>query len=188
MQNCGAVILAAGGSSRFGRPKQLLNFGGTTLVRRMVDLARDAACKPVIVVVGEQKNEIAEQLRGGGATLVENENWRAGIGTSIRAGVKKVAADANAGAVVLLLCDQPFVDAKLVRELIALRTRANKPIVACSYDDSLGVPALFDRSCFAALLALQDSSGAKPLILANLARVTELPFSLGKIDIDTEED
>ena len=123
MQNIGAVILAAGGSARFGRPKQLLKFGETTLVRRTVDLARDAGCEPVIVVVGEQKNEIAEQVRGSCASVVENENWCAGIGTSIRAGVEKLAAHANAAAVMLLVCDQPFVDADLVREVIALRRR-----------------------------------------------------------------
>ena len=89
---------------------------------------------------------------------------------------------------MLLVCDQPFVDAKTIEELIALRAKTEKTIVASSYSDTLGVPALFDRSCFQELLALNDASGAKAIILSNRERVAEFPFPQGKIDIDTVED
>ena len=92
------------------------------------------------------------------------------------------------GAIVLLVCDQPFVDAALIQQLIALRAQTKKAIVASSYSETLGVPALFDRSCFEELLALDDKRGAKAIILSNPERVTELPFPQGKIDIDTIED
>lgn len=186
MQSIGAVILAAGGSSRLGQAKQLLRYHGKSLVRRMVDLAREAGCDPVVVVLGSDQGIIAAELRESGATTVENESWREGIGTSVRAGVQRVAQDRHVAAVVLLVCDQPFVDASVVRDLMALHQ--SKPIVACRYDETFGVPALFDRSYFADLLALDDSSGAKSVILKSLDRVAAVPFSAGKIDIDTPED
>ena len=91
-------------------------------------------------------------------------------------------------AIVLLVCDQPFVDAFRIKQLIALRVQTEKSIVASSYANTLGVPALFDRSCFRELLALDDESGAKAIILSNPERVAELPFPQGEIDIDTMED
>jgi molybdenum cofactor cytidylyltransferase len=89
---------------------------------------------------------------------------------------------------VLLACDQPFVSARTIEQLIALREKTKKAIVASSYSDTLGVPALFDHSCFAEFLALNDETGAKTIILANRKRVAEFPFPEGKIDIDTPAD
>src|SRR5437763_12751430 len=91
-------------------------------------------------------------------------------------------------AAMLLVCDQPFVDATVIKQLISLREKTAKQIVASSYANTLGVPALFDRSCFRELLALDDESGAKAIILSNPERVAELPFPQGEIDIDTMED
>jgi molybdenum cofactor cytidylyltransferase len=88
-------------------------------------------------------------------------------------------------AVALLACDQPFVDTAVVKRLFALREKTNKAIVASSYSATLGVPALFDRSCFSELLALEYSNGAKSIILRNRKRVAKFPFPKGKIDIDT---
>ena len=89
---------------------------------------------------------------------------------------------------MLLVCDQPFVDAKTIGRLMALRQETKKMIVASSCGETLGVPALFDRSYFEDLLRLNDESGAKSIIIANRGRVAELPFPEGKIDIDTVED
>jgi molybdenum cofactor cytidylyltransferase len=89
---------------------------------------------------------------------------------------------------VLLICDQPFVDATLIKHLILCRTQSRKPIVASSYADTLGAPALFDRAFFEKLLALPDDSGAKPIIFRNREHVAEIPFPKGEIDIDTAKD
>ena len=88
---------------------------------------------------------------------------------------------------MLLVCDQPFADSKTIRNLISLREQTKKPIVACSYANTLGVPALFDRSLFHELLAIEDSCGGKPVILRDPERVAEFPFPEAEIDIDTEE-
>jgi molybdenum cofactor cytidylyltransferase len=188
MQSTGAVILAAGESSRLGVSKQLLQHNGKPLVRRVVDLACEAECRPVVAVLGSEQEKVAAALHDSGAVLVENESWRNGIGTSIRAGVEHVAQDRHVTGAVLLVSDQPFVDAKVIRELIAIHRREKKPIVASHYDSTLGVPAFFERSLFRELLAVDDATGAKPVIIANRQRVAVLPFSLGKIDIDTPAD
>jgi len=184
-----AVILAAGGSSRFGKPKQLVQFHGKSLLRRIVDLASEAKCSPIVVVIGSESEKARKELAGTVTIAIENKDWQRGMGTSIRAGVQALIDHAQkVETIVLLTCDQPFVEAQTIEQLVVLRGKTGKAIVASSYSDTLGVPALFDRSCFAELLALDDESGAKPIILSNSERVAEFQFPAGKIDIDTVED
>src|SRR6266480_6415136 len=189
MGKTGALILAAGESSRFGRPKQLIQFRGKSLLHRIVDAAKKARCSPTVAVIGSDREEVERELKAVGAIIVENENWRLGIGTSIRAGMRRLIDNApTLEAVVLLVCDQPFVNARTIAQLITLREKTKRAIVASSYANTLGVPALFDRSCFQELLALDNATGAKMIILSNRERVAELPFPEGKIDIDTLDD
>jgi len=189
MGKTGALILAAGESSRLGQPKQLIQFRGKSLVRRMVYAARKARCSPTVAVIGSDREEVERELKAEGAIIVENQNWRLGIGTSIRAGVQVLIDNVpDVEAIVLLVCDQPAVDARTIARLITLREKTKRAIVASRYANTLGVPALFDRSCFQELLALDNGTGAKTVILSNRERVTEFPFPEGKIDIDTLDD
>ena len=189
MQKIGAVILAAGESSRFGRPKQLVQFRGKSLVRRVVDAAKDASCSVIVVVLGSKREQIERELKETDAIVAENRDWRRGIGSSIRVGVESAVNQApDIEAIVLLTCDQPFVKTDTIERLIVMREKTKKAIVASSYSETLGVPALFDRSCFQELLTLPDDSGAKSIILSNHERVAELLFPEGKIDIDTAAD
>src|SRR6266536_1814860 len=203
-----AVILAAGESSRLGQPKQLIQFRGKTLVRRMVDAASEAGCRPILVVVGNGKQSphldalrspkeetrqlvdaITSELKKTGAIIVANPNWKGGLGTSIRTGIQHLIDTApGVEATVLLTCDQPFIDRAVIGGLITLRHETRKPIVAASYAGTLGVPALFDRGRLPELLRLDDSAGAKSIILSNRDQVAEFPFPEGEIDIDTLED
>ena len=189
MQKIGAVILAAGESSRFGRPKQLVQFRGKSLVRRVVDAAKDANCSAIVVVLGSKREQIERELKETAAIVAENEDWRRGIGSSIRVGVESAVNQVpDIEAIVLLTCDQPFLKTDTIERLIAMYEKTKKAIVASSYSETLGVPALFDRSCFQELLALDDETGAKTIILSNRERVAELLFLEGKIDIDTVAD
>ena len=200
MRHVGAVILAAGGSSRLGKAKQLLEFRGETLIRRAVRAASEAGCDPVIVVVGEIGDEIRSELdirdsrissspapeNLAGTVMVENAEWRKGVGTSIRRGLEQLPRSVD--AVVLLACDQPFVDASITGKLIAAWDGTGRPIAASSYANTLGIPALFDRSCFKDLLALPDDAGAKKLIANRGSNVATVTFEEGAVDIDTPED
>jgi molybdenum cofactor cytidylyltransferase len=185
MRKIGAVVLAAGGSSRFGQPKQLLVFRGETLIRRMVGAAAAAGCDPIVVVAGESGSAIREELRGTRATIVENQQWQRGLGTSIRCGLREIA---SIDAVILLTCDQALVDSSVITQLIAAHKRTGKPIVASSYANTVGIPVLFERGSFAALLALPDAAGAKKLIEKQANNVATIAFEEGGVDIDTPED
>src|SRR5437868_3672016 len=108
MRQTAAIILAAGEASRFGRAKQLLELEQRSLVGRAVCAALGATCSPVIVVAGTAISEISHELRSTSAIVIENENWKSGIGTSIRAGLRHlITTGDNVDGVVLLVCDQP---------------------------------------------------------------------------------
>jgi len=185
----GAVVLAAGGSTRFGKPKQFALFEGETFVRRIVRAAIEAGCAPVVVVTGEDSAQITSELTRFTVTIAMNPGWSSGVGSSIRVGVQRamdLAADLEAS--LLLSCDQPFVTAAVLAQLIQLRLTSGKPIVASAYATTLGIPAVFNRSCFPDLLRLKGDSGAKKIILARLHDVVSFEFPAGEIDIDTAAD
>lgn len=158
-------------------------------MRRAVRSASEGGCGWIAVVVGEQRDLIEMELRDTPAVLVENAEWQRGLGSSIRSGLSHLlSTQPGLDAVVLVACDQPFVDASLIKSLIAQQETSGKPIVASSYADTLGVPALFDRACFESLLALPDDSGAKALIESRSADVAQVEFERGVLDIDTPAD
>jgi molybdenum cofactor cytidylyltransferase len=185
----GAVVLAAGGSARFAKPKQLAIFRGETFVRRIVAAASEAACAPIVVVVGRDAAQITSDLAGLPVSIAVHRNWSNGLGSSIAVGVRHAVGIApNLDAAILLACDQPFVNATTLRQLIQLHLENGKTIVASAYADTLGIPALFDRSCFADLLQLTGDSGAKGIILARRHDVALFNFPGAAIDIDTTAD
>jgi molybdenum cofactor cytidylyltransferase len=189
MEKIGALVLAAGNSSRLKQPKQLLQFRGQTLLRRIVDAAATAGCSPVGVVIGAERERALLELAETKNFLVENETWQRGIGNSIRAGLLELlAAYPDLEAVILLACDQPLVDAKTIGGLKAKHLETKKPIVAASYAGTVGIPALFSRNYFEELFVLNDDVGAKQVILKHSADVVEYPFPEGAIDIDTAAD
>jgi molybdenum cofactor cytidylyltransferase len=184
-----AVVLAAGGSTRFGKPKQFALFEGETFVRRIVRAAIEAGCAPVVVVTGEDSAQITSDLTRFTVTIAMNPGWSSGVASSIRAGVQRamdLAADLDTS--LLLSCDQPFVTAAVLAQLIQLRLTSGKPIVESAYATTLGIPAIFDRSCFPDLLRLKGDSGAKGIILARPQDVASFDFPAGEIDIDTAAD
>jgi molybdenum cofactor cytidylyltransferase len=184
-----AVVLAAGGSTRFGKSKQLAAFRGETFVRHIVAATVEAGCAPVVVVVGEDAAQITLELNGLAASIAMHPQWSIGLGSSIGVGVKHVIdSAAEPDAAILLACDQPFVSAATLRQLIQLRLTSGKPIVASAYAATLGIPALFDRSCFPDLLQLKGDSGAKGIILSRQHDVAPFYFPAAAIDIDTAAD
>ncbi|MBA3963622.1 MAG: nucleotidyltransferase family protein [Chthoniobacterales bacterium] len=180
-----ALVLAAGGSSRLGQPKQLVSFQGQTLIRHIVKTAASAGCAPVVVVVGRDQQRIAAELADLPVTILPNEKWEHGLGTSIRAGV---AALPEVDAVIILACDQPHVDETLLHRLMAEQHRTQRPMVGSSYAQTVGIPALFSSACFAKLLSLGDEEGAKSLLLSRPNETSTVAFAAGEIDLDTPND
>jgi molybdenum cofactor cytidylyltransferase len=182
-----AVVLAAGGSTRFGRPKQLLPYRGRSLLRHAVDCSIAGGCDPVVVVLGAQVEDLRPELEGTESRVVVNADWQQGLGTSVRAGVSAVQ-QTSARALLLLACDQPRITPAVVRDLRMRFEETGSRIVASAYAGTIGVPALFDRSLFAELLALNGVGGAKVILQAHTKDVDRVAWPDGAFDIDTPGD
>jgi molybdenum cofactor cytidylyltransferase len=181
------IILAAGESRRLGRPKQNLLFHGQTLLQRAIETALATACRPVFVVLGANADGI--KLTGSAEVkMLYNKDWEEGLGSSIRIAIREIENDQEIDQAILMLCDQPFVTPRLIGDLLKKQEATSKPIIACSYCDTVGVPVLFARSLFAELRSLQGGEGAKKLLQANTQYIARIPFEQGSIDIDTEAD
>ena len=187
----GVVILAAGASTRMGSaatPKQLLVYKGQTLIRRAAETALASVCRPVVVVLGANAVGVGAELDLP-VIVCRNREWETGMASSLHAGLEAVlAADADVDAVVVLLCDQPFVTAELIDTLIERRRETGKTIVATEYSDARGVPALFARELFAELRGLSGHEGARQIIRKHADDTVGVPFAGAAIDIDTRDD
>jgi molybdenum cofactor cytidylyltransferase len=180
-----AVVLAAGGSVRLGRPKQLLAWDGVPLVRRAAEAALRSKCRQVLVVTGAQDAEVRTALAGLPLRVVRNEAWRAGVASSIRAGVGE-ARRGDCQAAICMVCDQAaLTPAHLDRLIAAYDAGASR--VASRYDGRLGVPALFARALFDELLALDGDEGARHLLRAS-PDVVPVDWPEGAFDVDTPAD
>lgn len=186
------VVLAAGASTRMGTPKQLLSHEGQSLLRRAAAVALNSICRPVVVVVGAHAEMLRRELNELPVRVVENERWPEGMSSSIRAGVEALKDDdESAGgpeAVVLMVCDQPFVNSELINELVNAYRSGRAPIVASEYDGNRGVPALFSRLMYRELITLGGAEGAKHLIARHADEVVAVPFARGVFDVDTPAD
>jgi molybdenum cofactor cytidylyltransferase len=158
-----AIVLAAGSSTRLGRPKQTIVLDGETLLQRAERVAR-AAADEVIVVTEQLKPDAAE-----------------GIASSIRTGVRLAGDDAR---ILITLCDQPLITAEHLRALLNI----SAPIVATGYAGTAGVPAVFAPSLVPELLALRGDRGARAVIEAHRDIARVVPFEEAAVDIDREDD
>jgi molybdenum cofactor cytidylyltransferase len=187
---CAAVILAAGASTRLGRPKQLLRIEGESLLRRTARIAVEAGCAPVYVVLGFNAQQMQPELQDLAVQVIVNESWREGMGSSLRAGMEELRkADPLPEAVLLLVCDQPRLTADHLRQLLILHTASDNPgITASVYGHKAGVPVVFRSRLFPALLASQGDRGARDLIRAHSTEAQGIPWPEGELDIDRPED
>lgn len=186
MSHVVALLLAAGGSRRMGRPKQLLAWQGTSLVRRAAEAALASRCSELVVVLGSGSSEVAAELGGLRLRTCVNPNWEAGIASSLRTGVGELGDDAE--AVLVLLADQPKVDAALLDRLIVARETSGLGLAASAYAGRVGVPALFARSYFDALCGLSGDRGARALLDAHRDDCARVDAPLAAFDVDTPAD
>lgn len=185
----GAIILAAGSSSRLGEPKQLLKYEGKSLLQKTIDAANDAGTNPVVVVLGANADQISKEVNKSKVHVVTNSEWEEGMASSIGIGLNEVLFNSpSTQAVILMVCDQPYISSELINDLIISYKQTRKPIVTCSYGEAIGPPALFHRSLFDELMQLKGDVGAKKIIRKHNEAVATILFSKGNIDIDTAED
>jgi len=189
LNNTGIIILAAGASTRLGEPKQNLIFQGQSLLKHALSVAKESDCRQIIVITGASIIPNTVNLSDSAINYVQNPDWQKGIGSSISLGVSYLQREEpNINSVILMVCDQPYVTTSLLEQIITEKQKTNKPIIACSYQNTLGTPVLFDKIYFSDLCILKGDEGAKRIIYNNLDAVASIPFDLGSIDIDTLDD
>ena len=181
------IILAAGGSKRFGGiTKALLEFEGETLIRRAVKTAKMAGLDPVIVVTGYHAVDVEKALNGLDVEIIPNNEWESGQSSSIRAGLRHLGG--RCGAALFLLTDQPFVTPELIDKLVQEYQTAMTPIIAPLVDGMRANPVLFDRVIFNDLMTLEGDTGGRGIM--SRYQHAWLPWLDQRLlmDIDTPDD
>lgn len=179
------LVLAAGGSERLGRPKQLLPYGGATLLDHVLATARACRFDQLLCVIGASADQIRQRVDLGGTQVVLNEHFGDGCSSSIAAALN--AVDPRAGVLVLMLGDQPGVSPSTVEALVG--GRGDAPLAACAYENGRGHPLAFARSTFDELSALHGDKGVWKLLDRHAGEVVDVPIP-GPIprDVDTGAD
>ncbi|HWE86542.1 MAG TPA: nucleotidyltransferase family protein [Terracidiphilus sp.] len=185
-----AIILAAGASRRLGRPKQLLEWRGESLLARTIRIATEAGAEPVLVILGAHATAISASVLPDNVVTVLNSEWQEGMASSIRAGLRVLSSCApDANGAVILSCDQPRLSTEHVRSLIQSFEAASASVVVASvYREVRGVPAVFPQSIFPRLLSLEGDKGARAILADSACTAIDVPFPGGDIDIDLPSD
>lgn len=187
------VLLAAGASRRLGHPKQLVRVHGETLLARSVRLALAAELASICVVLGAHADTIAPALAEyawqPAITVLHNLDWEQGIATSIRTGIAYASEVASCDGSLLMACDQPFLSVEHLRALgAAFDQHRQQRIIASRYAETAGIPAVFPRSSFPALLALEGDQGARQLLRTATVPPVFVDCEAAAFDLDTAEE
>jgi molybdenum cofactor cytidylyltransferase len=184
----GAVVLAAGGSSRMGTAKQLLELDGRTLIGRTVDAVRAAGAHPIVVVLGADAEKIRVPIARYPLLTVLNPDWPEGLASSIRRGLRALLdAEPGLDSVLLTPCDQPGLSAEIIAQLASLQ-RGSGRIAAARYDGCNGAPAIFGKEHFDVLQSLRGDEGARGLLNGDAEGVVTLDCPALAFDMDTPAD
>lgn len=188
MSSIAGIILAAGASRRMGQPKQLLHVNGQSMVNRTAEIAQQAGCEPVIVVLGAHRDLIAPQLSREVHTVF-NPDWEGGMGSSVATGLRKaLELSPKLKASTYLLTDQPYLTTTVLENLIQAALELDQVGAVCTYNGHRGVPAVFKASTFDTLLKLKGEKGAKSIIRRYRDNLAVVPFPNGDFDLDYPED
>jgi molybdenum cofactor cytidylyltransferase len=186
--NIGCLILAAGSSSRLGRPKQLLIYNQKTLIENTISAVLAAEVSTIYVVLGSDIALIRDAIRNLPVKIIHHHKWQEGIGSSIRIGISYMETENHFDAILIMLCDQPYISSEHLKDLIKEFFQKQKSIIATGYGNHVGVPALFHQKIFSFLKELTGDKGAKDIISKNSEDVFVKNFEQAAIDIDTPED
>jgi len=183
------IVLAAGASSRMGRPKQLLEVGGRPLLEGVVAEACDSSLDEVLVVLGANADAILDRVDFGRATPLLNPDHATGMASSLRAGLAALAPDVERA--VIILGDQPAVSASMLEDLLELQATSGLPAAALSFGGLLHPPVVLRRELWGDLQSLEGDVGCRAVIRARPELVAPMPCGgdlRHPVDVDTPED
>lgn len=182
-----AIVLAAGGSSRYGQCKQLVEINGSSLVRLAVDkLSVLFSHDRINVVVGANSEAVVQAVADVPVNVALNEHWQQGLASSLKAGLNSVEPDCR--AVMITLCDQALVTGDHLRRLLNLWLAFPSEITASAYAGTVGTPAVIPAEFYPQVLALEGDAGAKSILKNNAGRVRALPIPEAEFDLDVPAD
>ncbi|WP_316784559.1 nucleotidyltransferase family protein [Pedobacter frigiditerrae] len=185
----GIIILAAGNSSRLGKPKQLLSYKGKSLLEIATEAAIGTGVSAIVTVLGAYADEISAAHQRSNINYFINESWEKGMSTSIQAGLAELLKlNPAMENVIITVSDQAFLTAETLMQLIAEKEHTAYHIIASKYRNTIGTPVLFNKKYFTDLMNLTGDTGAKHLIKHHPNEVKSISFEKGFIDIDTEAD
>ncbi len=181
------ILLAAGAATRMGRNKLLLELEGETLLRRAARRALAAGLDPVLVVLGHEAARAGAELDRLGCRIVLNPDHARGINTSLSAGVAAVPPEASAA--VVLLADMPFVDAGMVRAVLARFRETGAPVVTCRYGEVTAPPTLYDRAVFPELRGGEGEGRGREVVRRYRERAAFVSWPASALaDVDVPEE
>lgn len=183
----GIIVLAAGSSKRFGGiAKQLLTVNGTSLVRQATETALAANLGgPVVVVLGDRREQVAPELDGLAVTLIDNPTYNDGIASSVRIGLAGLfLMQPDIDTFIVMPCDQPFLTPALLGELVVTQQESGKGVVATRFADQVHMPALFTRQYAEPLSNLTGDKAPKWVIIKHKTDLAEVGFEPAAIDLD----
>lgn len=182
-----AVVVAAGASKRMTAIKQLLPWKKSTLIEHVIDQLQASGAAHIFVVLGAYQNEIIPKINSKNTSIIYNENWSKGMGTSIAKMIPVLQAHViDFDGLLIAACDQPLIPLEHYKKLIKSCINTER-IIASSYGDGIGIPAVFDKVYFTELADLQKDVGAKSIIKDHLKHLISFDAPEGAIDLDTKE-
>ena len=187
----GALVLAAGSSSRMGKPKQLLPLAGTTVLERTLQNLHDAQVDEIVLVLGSSAEIIKQQLSPSSTRnlkILVNPDYSQGMASSLRAGLSAIASDMD--ATLIILADQPFIQPETLKRIIDRYRHSDAQIVIPAYKGFRGNPVLLDRSVFEEVTALKGDIGCRAIFGDHADGIVKVEVDdIGVLlDIDNQED
>lgn len=182
-----AVILAAGGSSRLGRPKQLLDWFGKPFIKQLIDITLKAELDPVLVVTGSSHEEVEQVIKDEKVVIVRNEKWESGQSSSMQAGCEALK-NYDVDAFIVFLCDQPQVPIELVKTIREASKDKEFDIIGTSVRNKICPPTLFKINCIEGIMTLNGDQGGRALFNSYRTKILDWKDERLIQDSDTEED
>lgn len=186
MKKPAGILLAAGGSSRLGSPKQLLRIGDEYLINRIILAIRASGIDHVLVVLGKDLDEIQGKITDSQVVILENKSWQAGIGSSVQCGVR--ALEESVEAAIFFVVDQPYLNAAIIHDFLAYFEQKKPALLATRVGGQICHPTLFTRPYFSKLLKLNPDEGGKGLFKEFGGEYFDWDDRKLLLDIDTPHD
>jgi molybdenum cofactor cytidylyltransferase len=183
------ILLAAGSSSRLGQSKQLVEVDGVPLLLKSTLAALDGKYSHVVVVLGAHADLHKKTIAHLPVEILTHTEWEKGMGSSLKRGLHHIIKSRpETKAVVVMVCDQPLITSLHLAALRDAHKKTSNQIVASRYENTIGVPALFERTLFSKMLEIKDSQGAKVIIENQATSISTIDWDEGRFDIDTPDD